>query len=277
MKVFIQSDIHIDFYSVQTTNYDTVKVNFEEQYSRMFLPADALILAGDVANDYNTQKMFYRFLGEKYKDVYVVFGNHDLVVNGATFGNGNPFKRSEERMEAIKKDFKDDKHIHILDGDMLDGIAGCMGMCDMMYSPRPSVDKVKKLIYWAHSWFDGRHWNYMHNEFQKIWDHYDKTMMTLVKKHPKIMMTHFCPIELGMKREYENDICSSFFYFNGKKYLDEMEDGSYWICGHTHTAYKKDYINSKGNTIHLVCNPMGYPSENPYDEGCKREDFLIEL
>lgn len=86
MKIFIQSDIHIDFYSVQTSNYDTILPNFEDQYKRMFLPADALIMAGDAANDYQTQKMFYKFLGTKYNHVYIVFGNHDLVVSGATFG-----------------------------------------------------------------------------------------------------------------------------------------------------------------------------------------------
>jgi len=277
MKIFIQSDIHIDFYSVQTSNYDTILPNFEDQYKRMFLPADALIMAGDAANDYQTQKMFYKFLGTKYNHVYIVFGNHDLVVSGATFGNGNPFKRSEEKIEAIKKEFKNDKHVHILDGDIVDNIGGCMGMCDLSYTAYPSLTKITKMLVWNRDWFDGRHWNYMNNDFDKIWKHYDNKMMDIVKQKPKVMVTHFCPLELGVKDIYKNDMATAFFYFEGHKYLDEMDNDSYWICGHTHTAYKKDYINSKGNTIHFICNPMGYPSEDPFEGIFKREDFLIEI
>lgn len=277
MKVYIMSDIHIDFYSVQTNNYDTVLPNFEEQYKKNFLEADALLLAGDVANDYNTQIMFYKFLTTKYKDVYVTFGNHDLVVSGATFGNGNPFKTSDEKIVAVKKEMSKYKNFHLLEGQIENGIGGCMGMCDMMYSAYPALDMVKKLMYWAHSWFDGRHWNYMHNTFSKIWDYYDKMMMSIVKKNPKVMMTHFCPIEMGIKDEYKNDMATAFFYFEGKKYLDKMDNDTYWICGHTHTAYKVDYINSKGNTIHIICNPMGYPNEDPFEGKFNREDFLIEI
>lgn len=39
------SDIHVDFYSVQTKFYDTVEPDFEDVYKRYFKPADALILA----------------------------------------------------------------------------------------------------------------------------------------------------------------------------------------------------------------------------------------
>lgn len=278
MKYFILSDIHIDFYSVQTKNYDTILPNFEEQYQKNFLPADGIIVAGDIANDYNTQVMFYKFLSQKYKEVYIVFGNHDIIVSGATFGNGNPFKKSEEKMSAIQKEFMHYPNVHILENpNLINGFGGCMGQCDLNYNPY-NIQKSFLIIDWTHNWFDGRHWNYMNNNWQKIWNHYHDKMLEIVKQHPKVMVTHFCPIELGMNSLYKNNTSSAFFYFEGKEFLEEMENDTYWICGHTHDSWKVDYKNTKGNVIHILCNPMGYPKERPYDlNDLTKEDFLIEI
>lgn len=232
---------------------------------------------GDVANDFTTQRHFYQFLGTKYADVYITFGNHDLVVAGATFGNGNPFDKSEKRINAILREFRDSKNIHILEGRNVNGFAGCMGMCDFSYKPA-QFSKVDYFSVWQYQWFDGRHWRYMDNQSYQIWQFYENMMNNLVKTQPKFMITHFVPVELGVNPSYKSDLNTAFFMFSGKQFLDQMPNDSYWICGHTHDSWKTDYVNSSGNTIHLLCHPMGYPQENTYLlNKLKREDFLIEV
>ncbi|MBR6123418.1 hypothetical protein IKQ19_07480 [Candidatus Saccharibacteria bacterium] len=50
------------------------------------------------------------------------------------------------------------------------------------------------------------------------------------------------------------------------------------LAGHTHTAIKREYIDKLGKRHLLLCNPVGYPDENPFAEyGLKREDFLVEV
>lgn len=209
--------------------------------------------------------------------MYITFGNHDLVVKGSTFGNGNPFNRSEDRINAIVREFSDDKHVHILEGKNVNGFAGCMGMCDFTYRPA-QYEKVDYFSVWQYHWFDGKHWRYMDNQSYKIWQFYENMMDNLVKTQPKFMITHFVPTEIGINPRFKDDMCTTFFNFEGKKFLDQMPNDSYWICGHTHDAWKTDYVNANGNTIHLLCHPMGYPRERPYQlNNLSINDFLIDV
>jgi hypothetical protein len=74
--------------------------------------------------------------------------------------------------------------------------------------------------------------------------------------------------ELSIKR-------SNFFYFHGAKYLENLDDGSIWQAGHTHTAIKSEYTDTLGKKHLLLCNPVGYPDEEPYAEhGTKKGRFF---
>src|SRR5574344_611473 len=86
-------------------------------------------------------------------------------------------------------------------------------------------------------------------------------MMDIVKQKPKVMVTHFVPYQLGVQYDFRNDPWNYAFYFDAEKYLDEMENDTYWICGHTHGKRMAEHVNSKGNVIHIRCNPFGYPSD----------------
>ena len=57
-----------------------------------------------------------------------------------------------------------------------------------------------------------------------------------------------------------------------------LDDGSIWQAGHTHTAIKRVFTDAKGKRHLLLCNPVGYPEENPYAEHeLKREDFVVDV
>lgn len=281
MKYFVMSDLHVDFYCIQTRFYDTILPEFEKFFDEKMLPAEGLILAGDIANDYITQLHFLQFLCTKYKEVYYCFGNHDIVVRGATFGNGNSdaaghkLTSSEARMLQLFKDTGSIKNLHILEGSVINNFTGCIGMCDFSYVGNTSICAP---MLWKKDCFDGRHWNFFDNVQDDIVKHYDKMLDNLVSQHPKVVMTHFCPIEIGIDPAFANEYKTAYFYFDAVKYLDQMDDDSYWICGHTHTAWKTDYVNKNGNTIHLICHPLGYPNERPYKlNNLSKDDFLIEI
>ncbi len=243
------------------------------------MPADACCIAGDIANDYFTYVEFLKFIAEKYNCVYVCLGNHDIIMElDGRFGVDREFKTSEEKIAYFITEADKIQNVMLLENRIANGIAGCMGMCDFKYMHSPAASEITNKMLWTTRWFDGRHWNYMKNDCGRLWKHYDSVFRTLSLKRPKIMMSHFLPIEFEMPDRYRNDPCSNFFYFHGAIYLENLDDGSIWQAGHTHTAMKREFIDAKGKRHLLLCNPVGYPEENPYAEyGLRREEFVVEV
>ena len=295
MEYFVMSDIHIDFFlnlwkdnkewgyiatAKKLGNEKTSKIyencvpSFQKYYDLYMAPAENLIFAGDCANDYYSQINFYKFLGTIYDNTYIVYGNHDLGIT-STFGNGNPFKYSEDKCNAIKEMFKNDEHVHILDGDVLNDIGGTMGMCDFHYTTNYDLGIPFKIKEWQKKWYDGRVWHIKTPEWHSgykinpiaILESEKSKLDKIIEQQPKIIMTHFCPIELGTQREYENASSTAFFYFEAKSFLDKLDHETWWFCGHIHAFGQCDYVNANGHTIHIYARPQGYPGENPYVEG----------
>ena len=279
MKFFFISDLHVDFYASFSRNVSTLRKHFEILFERNFLPADACCIAGDIANDYFTYVEFLKFIAEKYAAVYVCLGNHDIIMElGGRYGVDREFADSEEKIAYFLAEAGKIKNVRLLENRIAGDVAGCMGMCDFKYMHSPAASEVLNKMLWATRWFDGRHWKYMKNDTGRLWRHYNRAMRTLTTQRPKIMMTHFLPLEFEMPERYRNDPCSNFFYFLGAPYLEKMDDGSIWQSGHTHIAMKREYTDAKGKRHLLLCNPVGYPEEDPYAEyGLKREEFVVEV
>ena len=181
-------------------------------------------------------------------------------------------------------------NVHFLDGNIVNGIGGCMGMCDFKCeAPTYGLDAFTA---WKRNWYDGKYWRYFRQVPSAIWNYQEQLMMNIVKQKPKIMVTHFVPYELGVPFDFRTDPWNYVFYFKGEQFLEEMENDSYWICGHVHGRRMAEYVNSKGNVIHIRCNPFGYPQDYmPYcdivdytGEKIERtqtrmthEDFIIEV
>ena len=275
MKALLLSDIHIDFryqYSVfpakDDYTADECLTTFNEWWNVVSLPdTPALISAGDFSNDYRTFKQFMPFLASKYEKVYIVLGNHDLTVRGATPSKSNQkFKTSEDKIGEMRAFLKKKcPNVHLLEGDMVDGVAGCMGMCD--------IDPPMHLM-WKRRWYDGVHWRYMDMQPETIWNHYKDEMHRLIAQKPKVMVTHFAPYEMGVAAKYRFDRNTPFFYFNGKEFLEEMPDDSYWVCGHVHNQFKTDYTKDNGGIVHIIANPHGYPGERYINE---MHDCIIDI
>ena len=81
-------------------------------------------------------------------------------------------------------------------------------------------------------------------------------MESAVEQSPKVMMTHFCPFQMGIGEKFKDEYATAYFYFEGKPFLDRMKPGSIWQCGHTHDVFDTEY-----NGVRIICNPLGYPDE----------------
>lgn len=280
MEFFVTSDIHADFW-VQAwqpkfnPSTDVYEPHFDKIYDWFFQPAENLIIAGDIANDETTYVAFVKYISTKYKNVYICPGNHDFVVKGATlFKNGHACNESMKRWFWMKEQclLWNNNITFLDDGQLHEGIiAGTYGSCDL-YSGSPFEGYTDRKLRYK-TWFDCRtqDWELFNTGYRadptKLWRWQKEIMMNAVQQHPMIMVTHFCPAELGHHKSYDNSSSNAYFYFNGKDFLEEMPDGSVWICGHIHQWGETVYTNSKGHKITIMARPQGYPGENPVNDG----------
>lgn len=303
MKALILSDIHVDTHFAYAVKPSYLKADDPKEIVTMktmdYLwkfrgvpETEAIIIPGDMSNDYLTFTRQVKWLSEHYKEVYLVPGNHDLIVRGGTPSKSNlQFDKTEDKLKAMEETCEKYTNVHFLNGKCVNGVAGCMGMNDFkceppMFGPGP-FNRWKK-------WFDGKHWKYFNSDPFKIWDHYDKLMTDLCAQKPKIMVTHFVPYEAGVNWKYRNDPLNEMFYFQGEKYLNMLDAGTIWAAGHVHDPKQVFFYNDSGNEIKIYINPLGYPGEwsqytetivYPEKEGqlqrgsdtYKMENFIVEI
>lgn len=213
MTYYFISDLHVDFYAPMTRTVAMLRKHFEIFFERNFLPADACCIAGDIANDYFTYVEFLKFIAEKYDEVYVCLGNHDIITEHlGRFGSDRDFTTSESKIDYFIKEADKIPNIQLLENRIAGDVAGCMGMCDFKYKHSPAASEIANKILWATRWFDGRHWKYMQNNTDKLWRHYNRAFRELTARRPKIMMSHFLPLEFEMAERYKHDPYSNFFF-----------------------------------------------------------------
>jgi len=280
MKCYFCSDLHLDKYC-DLLNLET----FEKFINNNLLPAEVLLIAGDIANNKNLLIQFMKIVSSKYKYVLYVLGNHDLDVRKNKYNEkvAKYYCQSIEKINNIDLELKKYTNVIRLDGSNITEInniifGGTMGMCDFTFSEnRLNLPKEFSLCEWD-NWYDNKIWNYLNNDPLAILEDEQKKLDIIVKNKPKIILTHFVPIEVGILPKYKDYMSSSFFYFEAKKYLDQLDNNTIWLCGHTHDAAKVGYINESSNIINILINPIGYPWEYPHQaNNLESNDFLIDI
>ena len=274
MKALLLSDIHVDFHEYHANEHqrfsdppaDIVENTMRYLWDFYQIPdTEAIILAGDFSNDFGRFTHIIPWLSHKYQKVYLVLGNHDLTCRGATDSKTNLQFTSTENKIAHMKDccrqfdniyFLDEENIHV---NLHDRIGGCTGFCDFNCErPSTGLDPFTK---WRRKWYDGQYLRYFNQVPQRIWQHFDDALSNIVALQPKIVVTHFAPYQIGVPFDFRNNPWNYVYFFDAEKYLEQMDNDTYWFCGHTHCRMKTEYVNSKGNRIHIWCNPIGYPGE----------------
>ena len=264
-RIAYLSDTHIDFFVKSSNPLDNKMskqiANYIEQISP--IPADMVIVAGDIGH-YNTQnKEFLIQLSSIYKNVLFTLGNHDLYL--VSSHSCSAYKNnSYNRVKDMKEWAEEQPNIHYLDGQTIEleglKISGLSMWYDYTYGIENfglTTDAMKNL--WKHSMND---YNYIVSspKFDPLsFYSTEKDKLDLIGE-VDIMVSHFGPLAINIPPIF-HDATTGFYYFDGKDTIERIKP-KIWIYGHTHKAFKHK-LNE--DTI-LLCNPMGYPNENPYKQ-----------
>ena len=276
MTIYMTSDLHVD-------HYINHRVSLENYINNALKPADVLCVAGDTCDNPNVFVEFYKAISPRYKKIFVVFGNHDLTVGNQSYFRNNPFTETQAKLDFLKTEVSKLGNVSILDGNVeeFEGVkfGGTMAFNDWTWAfylePEPDGNIHKFLFDW-HYWFDYVNWNYMKNNHAAILKSEMQKLDKVVAQKPDIIMTHYIPLFFGVEQEYYYSDATTYFYFNGQKYLDQLKNESTWLAGHTHSVRIKDLVQCDGRTIHLRLNPVGYPDEDSGNAE-RMDEFLIKL
>lgn len=269
------SDLHVD-------HYINHRVSLENYIYNALKLADVLCVAGDTCDDPHLFVEFYKAVSPRYKKIFVVFGNHDLTVHNESYFRNNPFTETQAKLDFLKAEVSKLGNVSILDGTVeeFEGVkfGGTMAFNDWTwaFNLNPDPDgNIPKFLYNWHYWFDYVNWNYMNNNHPEILGSEMKKLDHIVAQKPDIIMTHYIPLFFGVEKEYYYSESTTYFYFNGEKYLNQLKDQSIWLAGHTHSVRTKDLLQDDGRTIHLKLNPVGYPDEDSGNAE-RIDEFLIK-
>lgn len=275
MTIYMTSDLHVD-------HYINHRVSLENYIYNALKPADVLCIAGDTCDNPHLFVEFYKAVSPRYKKIFVVFGNHDLTVHNDSYFRNNPFTETQAKLDFLKAEVSKLGNVSILDGTVeeFEGVkfGGTMAFNDWTwaFNLNPDPDgNIPKFLYNWHYWFDYVNWNYMNNNHPEILGSEMKKLDHIVAQKPDIIMTHYIPLFFGVEKEYYYSESTTYFYFNGEKYLDQLKDQSIWLAGHTHSVRTKDLLQGDGRTIHLKLNPVGYPDEDSGNAE-RMDEFLIK-
>jgi len=267
MKVNYLSDIHLDFWTKATST--GVKLDKDIKTFLEIINAtggEVIILAGDLGHYFTQNIVFLKALKNIYNNVLIVHGNHDMYLVSNNMKNqykNNSFLRLTEM-----KDFCKDNDIIYLDGQIVDingfkfggtGMSWDMSYYEKLSESIPTKKEVMNL--YRTSMSDSR---LIHagsvNSFDpfKFFDDEKERLNNI--KTADVMVSHVGPIiPSNLSKSFAESLITTFFYFNGVKDVERINP-KYWIFGHTHDNYDFYY-----NDTNLLCNPLGYPSENSYN------------
>jgi Icc-related predicted phosphoesterase len=275
MRYFVLSDIHTDLWFTFAVDRQRLECyDPHESVTRETLDyiwklrdyptdVDGIIVPGDITNDYQSTCYTIKWLSEKYKKVYIVIGNHDMTVRGGTPSQSNlQFLSSYEKVTNIGRYADSLGNCYLLDTSMRERIAGTMGFADFKCCCPDAAWAERSKLYWKRSWYDGKYWRGKDFNADSLWKAESSRMRTLCLMQPKVMVTHFTPIQLGISFDFRNDPLNALFYFDAREFLEIFDHDAYWLCGHVHEAKRAVYTNAKGFKITILCNPNGYPEES---------------
>lgn len=262
MKLYVTSDLHYDYYR-KGNGSDYIDLFIADKFN---VDVDTVVLAGDIATRFNPARDILTKLADTFKNVVFCLGNHDLV----TALDDHKFKRSEDKLDKYHALSDSIGNLHLLDGNTItiDGVkfGGSMGIWDMSYTGGYSREYLDE--YWLRKWYDGKYWNYMDNNIERIREVELSKLNSVISDAPDVMVTHFSPL-IEIPLAYAGSMCSAYFYFS-KHISDKLVNrGTLWCSGHTHSALKSDGY---------IINPIGYPFETPLaDKKLTVNDFIVEI
>lgn len=280
MKVSITSDPHIDFWI-------GINGSVQKQQKRMrlliekLLPeekADTLVIAGDIGHYNHQNELWFKTLREYYTNIVWVHGNHDLYMVSASVKkkfDWNSFVRLENMIKLAGKI----DGVHYLNGNIVEIEGTKFGGCGMWYN----YDYAKEVWKMSHikamqMWNDYLNdanlirvpWKGIKGQIDNV-KYFDEQieLMKQVYLQSDVIVSHVNPDWEGLKDKWKMPQ-STFYVFDGREMLKELNDTKMWIFGHTHDRYF--YSHSSGCT--MICNPLDYAIDHWWDRDLSDKKFI---
>ena len=254
------SDTHIDFWVNIDSDQEKMKKKLTEFTKRLLPnnPSEILVIAGDLGH-YNKQNiMFLNILKETYKHILLVEGNHDLyLVSGKI--NKKYQNNSLNRVNDMKKMTSEIEGVYYLDGNIINinGIKfGGTGMWyDFTYGMKVlNLSRGEVFEAWEEYMNDSIYIRGVESRpYQRFKS--EKEKLEKIVYDSDVIITHIGPDWSKIPNKYKDDVCTSFYFFDGSAYLEKLQ-GKIWCFGHIHERY--DYYNGKCRMINAS---LGYPDE----------------
>ncbi len=232
--IHFASDLHIEF----RNNYNYIYNNILKLKDT---PNDILLLLGDtfVINNIFYNDKFFDLISSKFKDVYLLLGNHEFY---------NKFDISQAGKQFYKK-IRNNVHLVNNFSFYYNKRKIILSTFFSHINPENEFNILNSLNDFKHIYYNNNIITIkQYNEFHKICFEYIKNEI----EDNCIIGTHHVPTELVINPEYKNDSIREAFV---TEYFDFIYDNniSYWLYGHNHYT-NNDKIN---NTI-IKSNQLGY-------------------
>ena len=279
MKIDLISDLHLDFWVKEVdTNKLKFKVQLEDFIKNIIFPAgdfttgDILIIAGDLGHYNNQIKSLLVELKKYYENIIVTYGNHDMYLISKSQQEKYEYK-SLNRIKELKEicEYLD---IYFLDGKTIeiDGIK--FGGTSSWYSLPTSgdIETWKRVMNDSTKIYDGKG-SYSYGMYgapvstpnwktQEFWLEEKAKLIEVAKEKVDVFITHVAlnePTEdEGMYVDFVGDPNNIFYYTEN---IELLKSSGCKIHIHGHTHQELDYVKEG---IRIICNPLGYPSEQTY-------------
>jgi Icc-related predicted phosphoesterase len=275
------SDLHMDFW-VKEINTQSPKFTKQlDEFIKIIKPRTnkILILAGDQGHYFSQDSALLTKLLEYYQHICLVPGNHDMYLLSKS-AKAKYQNNSINRILEMKMFCRDNPRLHYLDGNIvcIDGVTiGGIGMYHDYSYGQDNFNKSDDDIYehWLKTMNDANH-IYMGSDNYNIplaYGAYHKVASFKTQEffasqlerlqridNCQIMVTHYGPRVPDCLPDAYKVLTTAFYYFNGEEEIRRINP-KYWIHGHTHMEIDETFEDT-----HILCNPLGYPSENSYRE-----------
>lgn len=238
MKLRYFSDLHLEF----------LNANQFKKFVRKIPTGinEVCILAGDIGNPYESNyRVFMDFVSSHFKRTFVIPGNHEYY---------NRTKTMQETNEYMRDYFRSFRNIRFLNDESEVYENHCFigtTLWSKIVNPEYTINDVLQIPQ-----FDYMQYNRLN---RMSVDFLEDALFT---NQNCIVITHHVPSDSLIHVKYKTPKMrpyNQWFYCNMDDTIETYHDKiKCWIYGHTHTP--------STNIVHgipFLCNPMGYPNENP--------------
>jgi predicted MPP superfamily phosphohydrolase len=243
------SDIHLEFY--RGKKYLNLLKNILHAFQNSN-NNDFLLLSGDIGrvdteHHYQQYSHFLENMSRVFKNVIMIPGNHEYY--------GSFIFETEKKLSDIVKNFK---NVNLLNNSVY--IKNDICILGTTLWSEGNLQECQRLndFYQIHDFKNDPSLYSKIHSLNKIW--LKETIEKYRDIHKIIVLTHHQPSFRLIDPKYlKFESMNSFFAANVDD-LFTIPNIKYWIYGHTHTPF-----NGKIDTchVHFICNPYGYPNENP--------------